>query len=69
MKYRIFGKTGFRNSEVGLGCWQIGSCWGDIPQINAMDILAAAYDSGVNLYDTADVYGDGKSESFMRSRR
>jgi aryl-alcohol dehydrogenase-like predicted oxidoreductase len=65
MKFRIFGKTGFKNSEVGLGCWQIGSCWGDIPQKNAMDILAAAYDSGVNFYDTADVYGDGKSESFI----
>ncbi len=63
MKYREFNKTGFKNSEMGLGCWQIGSCWGEFPQKNAMEILEAAYDSGVNFYDTADVYGDGKSES------
>jgi len=65
MKYRAFGKTGFNASEVGLGCWQIGSSWGFIPDKTAADILAAAYDNGVNFYDTADVYGAGRSEKFI----
>jgi aryl-alcohol dehydrogenase-like predicted oxidoreductase len=65
MNYRTFGKTGFKNSEVGLGCWQIGSCWGDIPEKTAEQILNAAYDNGTNFYDTADVYGNGKSEKYV----
>lgn len=65
MKYRIFGRTGFKNSEVGLGCWQIGSSWGNIPDDTAMKILNAAYENGVNFYDTADVYGNGRSETFI----
>ncbi len=65
MKNRTFGKTGFRNSEIGIGCWQIGSSWGYIDDKTAMDILAAAYDDGVNFYDTADVYGKGRSETFI----
>ncbi len=67
MNYRIFGKTGFNASEVGLGCWQIGSCWGNIPDDTAMKILNAAYEAGVNFYDTADVYGNGRSEKFIGS--
>lgn len=62
MNYRIFGKTSFKNSEVGLGCWQIGSSWGHIPDETAVKILNTAYENGVNFYDTADVYGDGRSE-------
>ena len=65
MNYRIFGKTGFNASEIGLGCWQIGSCWGDIPERTAEQILNAAYENGVNFYDTADVYGAGRSEKFI----
>ncbi len=65
MNYRIFGKTGFKASEVGLGCWQIGSCWGKIPDDTAIKILNTAYERGVNFYDTADVYGNGRSEKFI----
>ncbi len=67
MKYRIFGRTGFKNSEVGLGCWQIGASWGNVPDQTAMKILNAAYENGVNFYDTADVYGNGRSEKFIGS--
>jgi aryl-alcohol dehydrogenase-like predicted oxidoreductase len=65
MKYRIFGRTGFKNSEVGLGCWQIGASWGNVPDDTAMKILNAAYENGVNFYDTADIYGKGRSENFI----
>lgn len=65
MKYRTFGRTGFNASEVGLGCWQIGASWGKIPDDIAMKILNAAYEAGVNFYDTADVYGNGRSETFI----
>ena len=65
MKYRIFGKTGFNASEIGLGCWQIGSCWGNIPEKTAEKILNTAYDNGTNFYDTADVYGNGRSEKLV----
>jgi aryl-alcohol dehydrogenase-like predicted oxidoreductase len=65
MNYRTFGKTGFKNSEIGIGCWQIGAAWGFIPEKTAEQILNAAYDSGVNFYDTADIYGDGRSEKLV----
>ncbi len=65
MKHRTFGKTGFEYSEVGLGCWQIGSDWGFIQDETAMQILNAAYENGVTLFDTADVYGDGRSETLV----
>ena len=65
MKYRVFGKRDFMTSEVGLGCWQLGSSWGNVPDETAMRILNAAYDSGVNFYDTADIYGKGRSETFI----
>lgn len=63
MKTRPFAKTGFDTSEIGLGCWQLGSAdWGDVDEAQANDTLAAALDSGVNFLDTADVYGAGTSE-------
>jgi aryl-alcohol dehydrogenase-like predicted oxidoreductase len=73
MKYRAFGKTGAKVSEVGLGCWQLGgSDWGDLNEARAMEILNAAADSGVTFFDTADVYGTGRSEEligkFLKSR-
>ncbi len=49
-------------SAIGLGCWQLGADWGDVADETATAILDAAYDSGVTFYDTADVYGDGRSE-------
>ncbi|MFD1464616.1 aldo/keto reductase [Lapidilactobacillus mulanensis] len=63
MKYRTLGKTGFKISEVSLGTWQLGSKWGDpFDATDAANTLAAAYDSGVNYFDTADIYQDGLSE-------
>ncbi len=66
MKNRPFGKTGERVSEIGLGCWQLGGAdWGDMSEQAALDILAAAVDSGVTFLDAADVYGSGRSESLI----
>ncbi|WP_125766715.1 aldo/keto reductase [Lapidilactobacillus wuchangensis] len=63
MKYRRFGKTNFNVSEVSLGTWQLGSKWGDpFNEQDAQNTLAAAYDAGVNFFDTADVYQDGASQ-------
>jgi aryl-alcohol dehydrogenase-like predicted oxidoreductase len=50
---------------VGLGCWQLGSDWGDVSEQDALDVLRAAADSGVTFFDTADVYGDGRSEALI----
>jgi aryl-alcohol dehydrogenase-like predicted oxidoreductase len=52
-------------SVIGLGCWQLGSDWGDVGEDQALAILAAAVDSGVTFLDTADVYGDGRSEGLI----
>ncbi len=65
MKYRKFSDLGWRVSEIGLGCWQIGWCWGDIEDQDARKIVKAALDSGVNFFDTSDTYGDGRSERFL----
>jgi aryl-alcohol dehydrogenase-like predicted oxidoreductase len=60
---RTLGKSGYRVSEMGLGCWQLGSDWGAVDDEAAEAILAAADEGGVNFWDTADVYGDGLSET------
>lgn len=65
MKYRLFGKTGFKTSEIGLGCWQIGGDWGDVSEKTAEEILESALENGVNFFDTADVYGSGRSETII----
>ena len=66
MNKRLFNKTGVQVSEIGLGCWQLGgSDWGNLNDQTAFDILSAAVDSGVNFFDTADVYGSGRSESLI----
>ena len=63
MKYRTFGKTGFKISEISLGTWQLGGKWGQpFDKKDADDTLEAAYDHGVNFFDTADRYQDGLSE-------
>ena len=49
-------------SVVGLGCWQLGADWGEVTDSDALAVLHAALDEGVTLLDTADVYGDGRSE-------
>ena len=65
MNYRSFGKDGVQISEVGLGCWQIGGNWGEVEESTARGILKASLDNGVNFLDTADVYGDGRSETII----
>ena len=62
MNTRIFGKTGRLVGEVGLGTWQIGGNWGDVTDETALATLRAAYEAGTTFFDTADVYGDGRSE-------
>ena len=65
MKSRIFGTHGDQISEVGLGCWQFGGDFGPMSDDNAMAIMSAAVQGGVNFFDTADVYGGGRSESLI----
>ncbi len=66
MKYRRLGKTGTKVSEVGLGTWQLGNAdWGVLSDKDALAILHRAVERGVNLIDTADVYGLGISESII----
>jgi aryl-alcohol dehydrogenase-like predicted oxidoreductase len=65
MHYRKLGKTNFDVSEVSLGAWQIGGAWGDVPDKDAERVLHAAIENGINFIDTADVYGDGRSEKFI----
>ena len=62
MEQRILGKTGRTVSVVGLGTWQLGADWGSVDENEAHAVLEAAVDSGVTFFDTADVYGDGRSE-------
>jgi len=62
MKYRILGKTGYKVSEMGYGSWSLGADWGDVSEEQAFDTLTAVLDSNINFIDTADVYGDGRSE-------
>lgn len=66
MKYRPFGRTGWQVSEIGFGAWAIGADWGKV--VSEEDSLGAIYaslDNGVNFIDTADVYGDGRSERLV----
>ena len=63
MQYRTLGKTGFRVSEIGLGCWQLGGDFGTMSDERADAILDEAHRQGINFWDTADVYGAGLSES------
>ncbi len=65
MNYRRFGKTDWKVSEIGFGAWAIGGAWGNVDESDATAALHAAIDSGVNFIDTADVYGDGRSEKII----
>ncbi len=66
MHTREFANTGHSVSEIGLGCWQLGgSDWGSIDEASCFNILSAAVDAGVNFFDTADVYGGGRSEELI----
>lgn len=65
MKRRILGKSGLDISEIGLGCWQFGGDFGPIEDERALATLASAREAGVNFFDTADVYGAGRSERLV----
>jgi aryl-alcohol dehydrogenase-like predicted oxidoreductase len=65
MKYRSLGRTGWKVSEISFGAWAIGGFWGHVPEADAMATLHKAIDCGVNFIDTADVYGDGRSERLI----
>ena len=62
MENRRLGKTGRDVSIVGLGTWQLGADWGNVDPAQAQAVLAASAEAGVTFFDTADVYGDGRSE-------
>ncbi|NJP33899.1 aldo/keto reductase [Micromonospora thermarum] len=72
MEQRTFPRLGRTVGVIGLGAWQLGADWGTVSEDDAMAVLAAAVDSGVSFLDTADVYGDGRSEQligrFLRTR-
>ncbi|GAA1697808.1 aldo/keto reductase [Fodinicola feengrottensis] len=72
MQKRIAKRLGREVSVVGLGCWQLGADWGTVDEADALAVLHAAADHGVTFFDTADVYGDGRSETlvgqFLRER-
>ena len=65
MQQRPLGRTGRDVSAIGLGTWQLGADWGAVSEEDARAVLAASVDHGVTLFDTADVYGDGRSESII----
>jgi aryl-alcohol dehydrogenase-like predicted oxidoreductase len=65
MEKRILGRTGRAVSVVGLGTWQLGADWGDVAEKDALAVLEAAAETGTTFLDTADVYGDGRSEQII----
>ncbi len=65
MRYRAFGKTPWNVSEISFGAWAIGGSWGNVSDEQSMAALHKAIDLGVNFIDTADVYGDGRSEKLI----
>jgi aryl-alcohol dehydrogenase-like predicted oxidoreductase len=69
VEIRSFRRWGRDAGVIGLGTWQLGGDWGAVSEDEAHATLQAAYDSGVTFFDTADVYGDGRSEQFLGSFR
>lgn len=69
MEYRELGRTGWKVSAVSIGTWAMGSAWGDVNDSESMAALHKAVDLGVNFFDTADVYGDGRSERLLARLR
>jgi len=65
MEYRTLGRTGWNVSAVSFGSWAIGSAWGTVQDKDSLAALHRALDLGVNFFDTADVYGDGRSERLL----
>jgi aryl-alcohol dehydrogenase-like predicted oxidoreductase len=69
MQYRAFGRTGWNVSAVSFGAWAVGGDWGQVDDNESMAALHKAVDLGINYFDTADVYGDGRSERLMARLR
>lgn len=69
MQYRELGRTGWRVSTISFGAWAIGGTWGDVDDAESLAALHTALDHGVNFFDTADVYGDGRSERLIAKLR
>jgi aryl-alcohol dehydrogenase-like predicted oxidoreductase len=65
MQYRELGRTGWKVSTVSFGAWAIGGTWGNVDDDESFAALNRALDLGVNFFDTADVYGDGRSEKLL----
>ena len=65
MNYRALGRTGFKVSEISFGAWAIGNDWGNVDDQESIAALHQSVDLGVNFFDTADVYGDGRSEKLL----
>jgi aryl-alcohol dehydrogenase-like predicted oxidoreductase len=65
MQTRTLGRTGRTVSAIGLGTWQLGADWGEVDEADALAVLDASHEAGVTVFDTADVYGDGRSESLI----
>ena len=69
MQYRELGGTGWKVSEISFGAWSVGGSWGEVDDADSMQALHKALDLGVNFFDTADVYGDGRSEKLLARLR
>jgi len=69
MEYRLFGPTSYRVSPISFGAWAIGGTWGPVDDHESLAALHRALDLGVNFFDTADVYGDGRSERLIARLR
>jgi aryl-alcohol dehydrogenase-like predicted oxidoreductase len=69
MQYRPLGRTGFDVSTVSFGAWAIGGTWGPVDDAESIRALLRALECGVNFFDTADVYGDGRSERLLARLR
>ncbi len=69
MNHRTLGRTGYEISEIGFGAWAIGGTWGTVDDEESMAALHAALDAGIDFFDTADVYGDGRSERLIARLR
>ncbi|HSL30466.1 MAG TPA: aldo/keto reductase [Anaerolineales bacterium] len=69
MQYRELGRTGWKVSTISFGAWAIGGTWGEVQDEESLSALHRALDLGVNCFDTADVYGDGRSEQLLARLR
>ena len=69
MNYRPLGRTGWTVSEVSFGAWAVGGAWGQVDDQQSLAALNTAMDFGINFFDTADVYGDGRSERLLAQLR